>query len=52
VALFTEPEEIYLVKKNGDVVLYDANAKTETVKIGMYQEQLVMGSNKGLKIYQ
>ena len=33
VALFTEPEEIYLVKKNGDVVIYDANTKTETVKI-------------------
>lgn len=33
VALFTEPEEIYLVKKNGDVVLYDANHKTETIKI-------------------
>ena len=33
VALFTEPEEIYLVKKNGDVVLYDADTKSENVKI-------------------
>jgi len=33
VALFTEPEEIYLVKKSGDVVLYDATKKTETTKI-------------------
>jgi len=33
VALYTEPEEIYLMKKNGTVVLYDATAKTETVKI-------------------
>ena len=56
VALYTEPEEIYLMKKNGDlksyplhclamiakvpnwilpgnVVLYDATAKKETVKI-------------------
>ena len=30
---FTEPEEIYLVKKNGDVILYDATQKTETTKI-------------------
>lgn len=33
VALFTEPEEIYLVKKNGDVVLYDATKKLESTKI-------------------
>ena len=51
VALYTEPEEIYLMKKNGElqvlhnngvvlknnttgnVVLYDATAKRETVKI-------------------
>jgi len=33
VALYTEPEEIYLMKKNGNVVLYDATAKKETVKI-------------------
>merc|ERR1712029_629926 len=33
VALYTEPEEIYLMKKNGNVVLYDATAKRETVKI-------------------
>lgn len=33
VALFTEPEEIYLVKKNGDVVLYDATKKLESIKI-------------------
>jgi len=33
VALYTEPEEIYLMKKNGNVVLYDATAKRETIKI-------------------
>jgi len=33
VALYTEPEEIYLMKKNGTVVLYDATSKSETVKI-------------------
>ena len=33
VALYTEPEEIYLMKKDGTVVLYDATKKTETVKI-------------------
>jgi len=33
VALYTEPEEIYLMKKDGTVVLYDATEKTETVKI-------------------
>jgi len=33
VALFTDPEEIYLVKKNGDVVTYDATKKTELMKI-------------------
>jgi len=32
-ALFTDPEEIYLVKKNGDVVTYDATKKTELMKI-------------------
>jgi len=33
VALFTDPEEIYIMKRNGDVVAYDANTKTETIKI-------------------
>jgi hypothetical protein len=33
VALFTDPEEIYIMKRNGDVVMYDANAKTEIIKI-------------------
>ncbi len=33
VALFTDPEEIYIMKRNGDVVTYDANTKTEIVKI-------------------
>mgnify|MGYP006864094919 CR=1 FL=1 len=28
-----DPEEIYLVKKNGDVVTYDATKKTELMKI-------------------
>ena len=32
-ALFTDPEEIFLMKKNGDVVQYDPNTNTETVKI-------------------
>jgi hypothetical protein len=41
VALYTEPEEIYLMKKNGNVVLYDATAKRETVKISNSQ---VLGS--------
>jgi hypothetical protein len=30
---FSDPEEIYLVKKNGDVVTYDATKKTELMKI-------------------
>ena len=29
----SDPEEIYLVKKNGDVVTYDATKKTEQMKI-------------------
>ena len=33
IALYTEPEEIFLMKKNGTVVLFDATNKTETVKI-------------------
>lgn len=33
VALYTEPEEIYLMKKSGNVVLYDATSKKETIKI-------------------
>jgi len=33
VALFTDPEEIYLVKKSGDVVTYDATKKTEKIRI-------------------
>jgi len=32
-ALFTDPEEIFLMKKNGDVVQYDPNTNTETVTI-------------------
>merc|ERR1719334_627624 len=32
-ALFTDPEEIFLMKKNGDVVQYDPNTNTETVRI-------------------
>jgi len=32
-ALFTEPEEIFLMKRNGDVVLYDADTNTETVRV-------------------
>jgi len=33
VALYTDPEEIYLMKKNGNVVLYDATLKSESLKI-------------------
>ena len=33
VALYTEPGEIYLMKKDGTVVLYDATKKIATVKI-------------------
>lgn len=33
VALYTDPEEIYLMKKNGNVVLYDATKKLEAIKI-------------------
>jgi len=33
VALFTDPEEIYIMKRCGDVVAFDANTKTETIKI-------------------
>ena len=33
VAVFTDPEEIFIMKRNGDVVMFDANLKTETVKI-------------------
>jgi len=33
VALFTDPEEFYIMKRSGNVVMYDASTKTETVKI-------------------
>ena len=33
VALFTDPEELYIMKQSGNVVMYDANTKTETLKI-------------------
>jgi hypothetical protein len=33
VALFTDPEEIYIMKKDGDVIMYDADTKVETVRI-------------------
>jgi hypothetical protein len=33
VALYTDPEEIYLMKKSGDVIMYDATEKKEHVKI-------------------
>ena len=32
-ALFTEPEEIFLMKRNGDVVLFDPNTNTETIRV-------------------
>ncbi len=32
-ALYTDPEEIYLMKKSGDVIMYDATEKKEHVKI-------------------
>ena len=40
VALYTEPEEIYLMKKDGTVMLYDANTMTETVKIPTRHNQI------------
>jgi len=33
VALYTDPEEIYLVRKDGHVMMYDATKMKETVKI-------------------
>ncbi len=33
VALFTDPEEFYVMKKTGNVVMFDANERTEIVKI-------------------
>ena len=42
VALFTNPEEIYIMKRNGDVVMYDANKKIETIKIAN-EESIVTG---------
>ena len=32
-ALYTDPEEIYLVRKDGHVMMYDATKMKETVKI-------------------
>ena len=32
-ALYTDFEEIYLMKKSGDVIMYDATEKKEHVKI-------------------
>jgi len=40
VALYTDPEEIYLMKKNGNVVLYDATKQQETVKIANRNQSL------------
>jgi len=50
VALFTEPEEIYLVKKSGDVVLYDATRKNETTRIA--NKKANGGSNTVMSEYQ
>ena len=47
VALYTEPEEIYLMKKNGTVVLYDANTMMETVKISSSCTNMVMAPGPG-----
>lgn len=32
-AFFSDPEELFLMKRNGDIVTYDANTKVETVRI-------------------
>jgi len=50
VALFTEPEEIYLVKKSGDVVLYDATSKNETTRIANKKSN--GGNNTVMSEYQ
>jgi len=51
VALYTEPEEIYLMKKNGTVVLYDATAKTETVKIDNSKCSPVTGDSSDYQLF-
>lgn len=48
VALFTDPEEIYIMKRSGDVVAYDANLRTETVKIPNDENLVpILPSNNG-----
>lgn len=42
VALFTDPEEVYIMKRNGDVVQFDANLKTETIKIANEETSAVL----------
>jgi len=46
VALYTEPEEIYLVMKDGNLNMYDATNKEMRVKI---TNPLLKGSNRGIK---
>ncbi len=48
VALYTEPEEIYLVMKDGNLNMYDATNKEMRVKI---TNPLLKGSNRGGRFY-
>ena len=48
VALYTEPEEIYLVMKDGNLNMYDATNKEMRVKI---TNPLLKGSNRGVRFY-
>jgi len=51
VVALTEPEEIHLMKKNGTVVLYDATAQTETVKIDNSKCSPVTGDSSDYQLF-
>ena len=42
--MYTDPEEIYLVRKDGTVIMFDANNLKEEVKIG--DSQVVSGISR------
>ncbi len=50
VALFTDPEEIYIMKRSGDVVSYDANHRIETVKIANDENLVPIQPQNGINI--